>query len=61
MGTGIIPILQMRKLRDREMRSLPETPDKELVRFGPTALSFREGNGNPLQYSHLENPMDGLA
>jgi len=19
----------------------------------------REGNGNPLQYSHLENPMDG--
>jgi len=21
--------------------------------------SFREGNGNPLQYSCLENPMDG--
>ena len=20
--------------------------------------SFREGNGNPLQYSYLENPMD---
>ena len=59
MGTGIIPILQMRKLRDREMRSLPEAPDKELERFGPTALSFEEGNGTPLQYSRLENPMDG--
>ena len=25
------------------------------------ALIFREGNGNPLQYSCLENPMDGGA
>ena len=24
-------------------------------------LSFREGNGNPLQYSRLENPVDGGA
>ena len=24
-------------------------------------LSFREGNGTPLQYSCLENPMDGGA
>ena len=23
--------------------------------------SYREGNGNPLQYSCLENPMDGEA
>ena len=23
--------------------------------------NFREGNGNPLQYSCLENPMDGGA
>ena len=23
--------------------------------------SLGEGNGNPLQYSHLENPMDGGA
>ena len=23
--------------------------------------SSGEGNGNPLQYSHLENPMDGGA
>ena len=26
-----------------------------IPRFG---RSFREGNGNPLQYSYLENPMD---
>ena len=26
-----------------------------------TTASFREGNGNPLQYSCLENPMDGGA
>ena len=25
------------------------------------ALGFGEGNGNPLQYSCLENPMDGGA
>ena len=24
-------------------------------------ISLREGNGNPLQYSCLENPMDGGA
>ena len=24
-------------------------------------LGYTEGNGNPLQYSHLENPMDGGA
>ena len=24
-------------------------------------LAIREGNGNPLQYSCLENPMDGGA
>ena len=24
-------------------------------------MAFREGNGNPLQYSCLENPMDGGA
>ena len=29
--------------------------------FFSTQLSFREGNGNPLQYSRLENPVDGGA
>ena len=27
----------------------------------PTPVFFREGNGNPLQYSSLESPMDGGA
>ena len=27
----------------------------------PNAAVFREGNGTPLQYSCLENPMDGGA
>ena len=30
-----------------------------LIRF--LAISFGEGNGTPLQYSCLENPMDGGA
>ena len=29
--------------------------------FGRNQLDFEEGNGNPLQYSCLENPMDGGA
>ena len=32
-----------------------------LTEFAPTIKTFREGNGNPLQYSCLENPMDGGA
>ena len=27
--------------------------------YGPTPTSIGEGNGNPLQYSCPENPMDG--
>ena len=29
--------------------------------FGRGSASAAEGNGNPLQYSYLENPMDGGA
>ena len=29
--------------------------------MAPSALSLGEGNGTPLQYSRLENPMDGGA
>ena len=31
------------------------------LNWGPIARSGREGNGTPLQYSCLENPMDGGA
>ena len=30
-----------------------------LFSFASLFSSFGEGNGNPLQYSYLENPMDG--
>ena len=29
--------------------------------YADTSLSLGEGNGNPLQYSCLENPMNGGA
>ena len=32
-----------------------------LIFWGTSILFSREGNGNPLQYSCLENPMDGGA
>ena len=35
-----------------------EAPSRDI---GFTALIYEEGNGNPLQYSCLENPMDGGA
>ena len=34
---------------------------RDLKKIGDTKGTFGEGNGNPLQYSCLENPMDGGA
>ena len=34
---------------------------KECIVFASLCLIFREGTGTPLQYSCLENPMDGGA
>ena len=31
------------------------------LKRGEFTLFYGEGNGNPLQYSYLENPMDGRA
>ena len=45
----------------------PATPllgiyaDKTIIQKDTGILIFREGNGTPLQYSCLENPMDGGA
>ena len=33
----------------------------KLIPLDPCTLDFGEGNGTPLQYSCLENPMDGGA
>jgi len=35
--------------------------EKDLQKTNPKPLKKTEGNGNPLQYSCLENPMDGGA
>ena len=32
-----------------------------LLDFAQTHVCYGEGNGTPLQYSYLENPMDGEA
>ena len=45
-------ILQMMKLRQKEVKILVQ---------GYVASESRKGNGTPLQYSCLENPMDGGA
>ena len=37
------------------------TPSNIFLYFSSTSDSHREGNGTPLQYSCLENPMDGGA
>ena len=41
--------------------TLPASPAVHQLRGSPnpTSLVFGEGNGSPLQYSCLENPMDG--
>ena len=36
-------------------------PNLPLIPFWPTVTQNSEGNGTPLQYSYLENPMDGGA
>ena len=40
-------------------QSLPELIKSESLGVG--SITIGEGNGNPLQYSCLENPMDGGA
>ena len=37
----------------------PRQPTKKQRHYFAKIGSSREGNGNPLQYSCLENPMDG--
>ena len=46
---GVCPFLKLDKHRDKEFD------------LQASQQSFREGNGTPLQYSCLENPVDGGA
>ena len=52
---------QRRARRDKKTFSDQCKEIKENNRIGKTRDLFREGNGTPLQYSCLENPMDGGA
>ena len=45
-----------KKKKFQQKSALIEGPEK-----GPPNKSDGEGNGTPLQYSRLENPMDGGA
>ena len=45
-------------LLDFRQREYNVTFETGFLKLGPTLNSFGEGNGNPLQYSCLENPMD---
>ena len=52
---GVAPSWAVFPLR---VTSLPATPPSSLL---PSLRLNGEGNGTPLQYSCLENPMDGGA
>ena len=44
------------------MKEVKEGPSFKIIKFLASAAGIiREGNGTPLQYSCLENPMDGGA
>ena len=43
------------------LRNYPAYKNEPPLVLGPLAFSDGEGNGTPLQYSCLENPMDGGA
>ena len=47
------PSLQLSRISE-QVKPTCRVPDK----LGPLSASSEEGNGNPLQYSCLENPMD---
>ena len=57
--------LWLRELKQGRCINLDGCHGREVQKGGdmciPMADSFGEGNGTPLQYSCLENPMDGGA
>ena len=45
----------------KELDTTLQLNNKKLANWHQLFIAAREGNGNPLQYSCLENPMDGGA
>ena len=56
-------MIKVRKLTEQlpKLLHVPFIIDLQLSNFLSVRLIFGEGNGTPLQYSCLENPMDGGA
>ena len=52
---------QRRARRDKKAFLSEQCKETKNNRMGKTTDLFREGDGMPLQYSCLENPMDGGA
>ena len=55
---------EFQRIARRDKKAFPSDQSKEIEehnRIGKTRDLIREGNGTPLQYSCLENPMDGGA
>ena len=70
MTTGKIAALTRQTFADKVMSLLFNMPSRLVITFLPRSKHLLiswlqspsgEGNGNPLQYSCLENPMDGGA
>ena len=56
--------VEFQRIARRDKKAFPSDQSKEIEehnRIGKTRDLIREGNGTPLQYSCLENPMDGGA
>ena len=58
MRMPILPILQQ-EVRHEDQATCPRSQDLQVMEPGHPISG--EGNGNPLHYSGLENPMDGGA
>ena len=65
MALSILNYLEMiSKLKKRIKKTIPFTIAMKRIKYLGINLpreTKREGNGNPLQYSCLENPTDGGA
>ena len=62
MGSGLLEHVTrtMTSLVAQTIKHLPTVWETRVQSLGREDL-LEKGNGNPLQYSYLENPMDGEA
>ena len=58
---GLLRVLLWHKLDSYLNLYVSGFEPKKILKYSFLAILVREGNGTPLQYSCLENPMDGGA